>query len=97
MVGPPPKKTKGEKVEETTENVQEESVDYNEFYSKFIKRTLDTIRGKFDLIQNCIDNHGVFSQIERIRDITGYIDMLQKIFTLVQQIEEKDKRKKKND
>ena len=41
MVGPPPKKTKGEKALETpkssetadtTENVQEESVDYNQFY-----------------------------------------------------------------
>ena len=72
-------------------------MDYNEFYSKFIQRALDTIRGKFDLIQNCIDDHGMLSQIERIRDITGNVDMLQKIFTLVQQIEEKDKRKKKND
>ena len=97
MVGPPPKKTKGEKAEETTENVHEESVDYNKFYSKFIHRALDTTGDKFDLIQNCIDNHGVFSQIEKIRSITGYIDMLQKIFTLVQQIEEKDKRRKKND
>ena len=101
MVGPPPKETKGEKAEETaesseaeetTENVQG-SVDYNKFYSKFIQRALDTIRDKFDFIQNHIDNHGVFSQIEKIRSITGYIDMLQKIFTVVQQIEEKDKRK----
>ena len=97
MMGPPPKKTKDEKAEETTENVCEESVDYNKFYSKFIQRALDTIGDKFDLIQNRIDNHGVFSQIEKIRSITGYINMLQKIFTLVQQIEEKDKRKKKND
>ena len=28
MMGPPPKKTKDEKAEETTENVHEESVDY---------------------------------------------------------------------
>ena len=72
-------------------------MDYNEFYSNFIQRALDTIRGKFDLSQNCIDDHGMLSQIERIRDITGNVDMLQKIFTPVQQIEEKDKRKKKND
>ena len=98
MMGPPPKKAKDEKAEETTENVQEESVDYDEFYSKFSQRALDTIRNKFDLIQNHIDKvNGLFHQIEMIRCITGYIDMLQNIFTLVQQIEEKDKRKKKND
>ena len=97
MVGPPPKKIKGENAEETTENVQEESVDYNKFYSKFIQRSLDTIGDKFDMIQNRIDNHGVFSQIEKIRSITGYIDKLQKMLSLVQQIEEKDKKKKKND
>ena len=108
MVDPPPKKTKGEKAEETpegseaeetTENVQEESADYNKFYSKFIQRALDTIGDKFDIIQNPIDNYGVFShiQIEKIRSITGYTDMLQKILTLVQQIKEQDKKKKKND
>ena len=101
-----PKKTKDEKAEETpessetaetTENVQEESVDYNKFYSKFIQRALDTIGNKFAIIQNRIDNHGVFSQIEKIRSITGYIDMLQKMLSLVQQIEEQDKKKKKDD
>ena len=97
MVGPPPKKIKGKEAEETTENAQEESVDYNKFYSKFIHRALDTIGDKFDIIQNRIDNHGVFSQIEKTRSITGYIDMLQKMLSLVQQIEEKDKKKKKND
>ena len=97
MVGPPPKKAKDEKAEEMTENVQEESVDYNGFYSKFSQRALDTIGNQFDLIQNCIDDHGMFSQTERIRRTTWYIDILQKTFTLVQQIEEKDKRIKKND
>ena len=97
MVGPPPKKTKDEKTEETTENVQEESVDYNKFCRKFIQRALNTIGDKFDLIQNCIDNHGVFSQIEKIRSIAGYIDMLQETLSLVKQIEEQDKKKEKND
>ena len=101
---PPPKKPKYEKAEETHEsskaeetmgNVQEESVDYNKFYSKFIQRALNTIGDKFDLIQNRVDNYGMVSQIEMIRSITGYIDVLQKIFTLMQQIEEKDKRIKK--
>ena len=99
MVGPPPKKTKYEKAEETPEsskaeettgNVQEESVDYNKFYSKFIQRALNTVGDKFDLIQNRVDNYGMFSQIEKIRSFTGYIDMLQKTLSLVQQIEEQD-------
>ena len=72
-------------------------MDYNKFYSKFIQRALNTTGDKFDLIQNRIDNHGVFSQIEKIRSITGYIDMLQNMLSLVQQIEEQDKKKKKND
>ena len=97
MVGPPPKKTKYEKSEEATGNVQEESVGYNKLYSTFSQRALDTIRNQFAIIHNWIDDHGMFSQTERIRLTTGYIDMLQKIFTLVQQIEEKDKRIKKND
>ena len=71
-------------------------MDYNQFYGKFIQKALDTNGNKFDLIQNRIDNHGVSHQTEMIRSFMGYIDMLQKIFTLVQQIEEKDKRKKKN-
>ena len=103
MMGPPPKKTKDEKAEEiaesseaeeTTEKVQEESVDYNKFYSKFYS-SLNTIGDKFDLIKNRIDNN--FSQTEKIRSITGYIDMLQKTLSLVQQLEEQDKKKKKND
>ena len=61
MMDPPSKKTKDEKAEETTENVHEESVDYNKLYSKFIQRALDTIGDKFDLIQNHIDNYGMFS------------------------------------
>ena len=103
MMGPPPKKTKDEKAEETaesskfvetTEKVQEESVDYNKFYSKFYS-SLNTIGDKFDLIQKRIDNN--FSQTEKIRSTTGYIDMLQKMHSLVQQLEEQDKKKKKND
>ena len=69
-------------------------MDYNKFYSKF-NSSLNTIGDKFDLIQNRIDNN--FSQTENIRSITGYIDMLQKMLSLVQQLEEQDKKKKKND
>ena len=99
-----PKKTKDEKAEETpecsetaetTENVQEESVDYNKFYSKFIQRALDTIGNKFAIIQNRINNHGVFSQIEKIRSITGYIDMLQKCWAWCSKLKSRTRRKRK--
>ena len=103
---PPTKRTKGEKAnktpksteaDETMENAQEESVDYKKFYNEFIPRALNTIRDKFDFIQDRIDKHGMVSQIENIRSVTGYIDMLQKMLILVQQIEMKDRRKQKND
>ena len=81
----------------TMENAQEDSVEYNKFYSEFTPRALYTIWNIFDFFQACVDHHGVNDQMENIRNSTQCIDMLQKIFTLVQQIEEKDKRKKKND
>ena len=102
---PPTKRTKGEKAdktpehseaEETTENAQEESVDYNKFYSKFIQRALYTIGNKFDIIQNCVDKHGVLSQIEKIRSMTEYMGMLQKVLTLLQQLGDNDRKGEKN-
>ena len=94
---PPTKRTKDEETDEMTEKAQEESVDYNKFYSKFIQRALGTTGDKFDIIQDSIDNHGMGCQIENIRSITEYIDLLQKMLSLVQQIEEKDKKEKEND
>ena len=66
---------------------------YEEFHKEFL-RALDTIGNRFDHIQNRINNQGVSCQTEMIRSVTGYIDMLQQIFTLVQQMEENDKRRK---
>ena len=78
------------------ENAQEDSVEYNKFYSEFTPRALYTIWNIFDFIQAHVDTIGVHDQVDNIRNSTQCIDMLQKIFTLVQQIEEKDKRKKNN-
>ena len=71
-----------------------EEVDSKVFYEEFDKelslRALDTIGNRFDHIEN----RAVSCQTEMIRSVTGYIDMLQQIFTLVQQMEENDKRRK---
>ena len=79
------------------ENAQEDSVEYTKFYSEFTPRILCTIRYNLDFIQTQVEKYGMHDQLYSMRCATPYIDMLQKIFTLVQQIEEKDKRIKKND
>ena len=47
--------------------------------------------------QGSISCHGMINHSAEFRNFAEYMDMLQKTFTLVQQIEEKDKRIKKND
>ena len=95
---PPPKKAKDEKAKEMTENAQEESVDYNKFYREFSLRAMDTISDKFNQVQDSIGkNYFLNYNLDYYRNFVEYMNMLQKIFTLVQQIEEKDKRIKKND
>ena len=54
-----------------------------------------TISYSLDFIQTHVENYGMPDQINNIRSITGYIDMLQKMLSLVQQIEEQDKKKNK--
>ena len=65
---------------------------YEEFHKEFTSRALDTIGNRFDQ-KNRIDNQGVYCQTEMI-SVTGYIDMLQQIFTLVQKWKRMDKRRK---
>ena len=82
----------------TMENTQEESVVYNKFYSDFTPRALNTIGIHFDLIQRKFDDYyTIQSEIGNIRLFAEYIDMLQKMFSLVQQMEGIDKKEKKND
>ena len=79
----------------TMENAQEDSVEYNKFYIELTLRVLHTIMYSLDFIQTHVENYGMPDQMDNIRNGTGYIDMLEKIFNLVQQFEEKDKRKRK--
>ena len=75
----------------------DEGVDYQEFYSRFSLTALDTIDDHFKRLQGSISSHGMINHSTEFRSFAEYMDMLQKTFTLVQQIEEKDKRIKKND
>ena len=75
----------------------DEGVDYQEFYSRFSLTALDTIDDHFKQLQGSISCHGTINHSIELRNFAEYMDMLQKTFTLVQQIEEKDKRIKKSD
>ena len=67
-------------------------MDYSKFYSEFAPRALNTIKYNFDLIQVQLDTFcSINSEIGNIRNLSEYIGMLQKILTLVLQMEEKDK------
>ena len=92
----PPKKTKDEKLMkhlrvlrlETMENAKEESVDYSKFYSKFNPRALNVIMDEFEGIQDVLDNFSMGMEMDRIRQLAEYVDDLQKMFTVIQQIED---------
>ena len=92
----PPKKTKDEKLMkhlrvlrlETMENAQEESVDYSKFYSKFNPRASNVIMDEFEGIQDVLDNFSMGMEMDRIRQLAEYVDDLQKMFTVMQQIED---------
>ena len=78
----------------TMENAQEDS----EYRSEFTLRVHNTLSHNLDFIQTHIENHGMQDQINNIRNVTQYINMLQKTLTLGQQMEEQDNREKiKND
>ena len=66
---------------------------YEEFHKEFSLRALDTIGNRFDHIQYLIDNQGVSCQTE-IGNFVKYMGMLQKVLTLVQQLEDNDRKDK---
>ena len=73
------------------ENAREDS----EYHSEFTLRVHNTLSYNLDFIQTHIENYGMQDQINNIRSVTQYIDMLQKTLTLGQQMEEQDNREKK--
>ena len=76
---------------DTMENAQEDS----EYHSEFTLRVHNTLSYNLDFIQTHVENYGIQDQINNIRSVTQYIDMLQKMLTLGQQMEEQDNREKK--
>ena len=74
----------------------DEGVDYKEFYSRFSLTALDTIDDHFNWLQGSIGRHGINYNSENFRSFVEYMGMLQKVVTLVQQLEDNDRKGEKN-
>ena len=74
----------------------DEGVDYKEFYGRFSLTTLDTIDEHFSWLQGSIGKHGINYNSENFRNFVEYMGMLQKVLTLVQQLEDNDRKAEKN-
>ena len=74
----------------------DEGVDYREFYSEFSLRAMDTITNHFNWLQCSIDKHGINYNSENCRNFVEYMGMLQKVLTLVWQLEDNDRKGEKN-
>ena len=88
-------------LEKTVDEIEEqqridEGVDYKEFYSEFSLRAMDTINDHFNWIQGSIGKHGINYNSENFRNFVEYMGMLQKVLTLVQQLEDNDSSGEKN-
>ena len=73
----------------------DEGVDYKEFYSRFSLAALDTIDAHFNWLQGSIGRHGINYNSENFRNFVEYMGMLQKVLTLVQQLEVVTERERK--
>ena len=74
----------------------DEGVDYKEFYSRFSLTALDTINDHFNWLQGSIGRHGINYNSKKFRNFVEYMGMLQKMLTLVQQLEGNDRKGEKN-
>ena len=74
----------------------DEGVDYQEFYSRFSLTALDTIDDHFNWLQGSIGRLGINYNSENFRNFVEYMGMLQKVLTLVQQLEDNDRKGEKN-
>ena len=74
----------------------DEGVDYQEFYSRFSLTALDTMDDHFNWLQGSIGRHGINYNSENFRNFVEYMSMLQKVLTLVQQLEDNDRKGEKN-
>ena len=74
----------------------DEGVDYGELYSRFSLTVLDTINDHFNWLQGSIGRHGKNFNSENFRNFVEYMGMLQKVLTLVQQLEDNDRKGEKD-
>ena len=74
----------------------DKGVDYKEFYITFSLMALDTIDDHFNWLQGSIGKHGINYNSENFRSLVEYMGMLQKVLTLVQQLEDNDRKGEKN-
>ena len=74
----------------------DEGVDYKDFYSRFSLTALDTIDEHFNWLQGSIGRHGINYNSENFRNFVEYMGMLQNVLTLVQQLEDNDRKGEKN-
>ena len=74
----------------------DEGVDYQEFYSRFSLTALDTINDHFNWLQSSIGRHGINYNSKNFRNFVEYMGMLQKVLTLVQQLEYNGRKGEKN-
>ena len=67
---------------------------YEEFYKEFSLKAMDTIDDHFNQLQGISDRHGINLAInsEDFRNFVEYVGMLQKVLTLVQQLEDNDRK-----
>ena len=79
--------------QQSTYEEVDSKVFYEGFYKEFSLRALDTIGNRFGHIQYRIDHLGMSCQTE-IGNFVEYMGMLQKVLTLVQQLEDNDRKDK---
>ena len=83
----PGKKTKetleSSEAEETIENAEKEKVNYHYWYSEFAPRALTAITYEFDGVQDVIVIYcdGVINNIQKIRYLAEYVDVLHRMYT----------------
>ena len=73
----------------------DEGVDYQEFYSRFLT-ALDTIDDRFNWLQGSIGRYGINYNSKNFRNFVEYMGILQKVLTLVRQLEDNDRKGEKN-
>ena len=79
---------KSSEAEETTENAQKEKLDYHHWYCELAPRALTAITYQFHCVQEVIDSDSVLDSIHLVMWLATYVDVLHKMYIMIQQIED---------